>query len=138
MACRAECGGIRVKPKKMEIEIPVTMKKAESHSGQFQNILIISLMKSSCEFLRKQSLAGSASIQLYSFTAFVCTYLPVDEQENGHTSYFIAWILSLTHYFATKTSMLAHTQGLSLRQECLYFNSWLGNLGKSEILVKII
>ena len=138
MACRAECGVKRVKPKKIEIEISITLKKAESHLGQFQNILIFSLMKSSCGFLRKQSLAGSASTQQYSFTVFVCTYLQVDEQENGHRPYFITWILSLTHYFATKTSMLAHTQGFSLRQEFLYFNSWLGNSGKSEILVKII
>ena len=35
MACRAECGGKRVKPKKIEIEISITSKKAESHLGQF-------------------------------------------------------------------------------------------------------
>ena len=112
-----------VKPKQIEIEIFITLKKAESQLGQFQNILIISLIKSSCEFLREQSLAGSDSIQQYSFTVFVHTYLQVDEQENGHNSYFLTWILSLTHSLATKTSMLAHTHGLSVRWEVFYFNS---------------
>lgn len=74
-------------------------------------------MRSSCEFLRKQSLEGSTSIQQYNFIDIVYTYPQADEQENGHNSYFRTWILSSTHYFATETSIPVHIPGLSLREE---------------------
>lgn len=74
-------------------------------------------MRSSCEFLGKQSLEGSTSIQQYNFIIIVYAYPQVDEQENGHNSYFRTWILSSTHYFATETSIPVHIPGLSLREE---------------------